>query len=155
MAMAGVVERRFAGTPLPAVTVFDPAGRMLDLSALDGPVLLNLWATWCAPCVVEMPQLDALAGALEGEVKVITVSQDIRADEVVVPFFAKKGFARLEPWLDPEAQLAAQLSPQGVLPLTILFDARGREVLRVTGGYNWDSPAAIALIRESLAAPAR
>jgi len=155
MAMAGVVERRFAGTPLPAVTVSDPAGRMLDLSALDGPVLLNLWATWCAPCVVEMPQLDALAGALEGEVKVITVSQDIRADEVVVPFFAKKRFARLEPWLDPEAQLAAQLSPQGVLPLTILFDARGREVLRVTGGYNWDSPAAIALIRESLAAPAR
>jgi thiol-disulfide isomerase/thioredoxin len=155
MAMAGVVERRFAGTPLPAVTVSDPAGQMLDLAALDGPVLLNLWATWCAPCVVEMPRLDALAGALEGEVKVITVSQDIRGREVVAPFFAEKGFARLEPWLDPEAQLAAQLSPQGVLPLTILFDARGRELLRVTGGYDWDSPAAIALIRNSLAAPAR
>jgi thiol-disulfide isomerase/thioredoxin len=155
MAMAGVVERRFAGTPLPAVTLSDPAGRMLDLAALDGPVLLNLWATWCAPCVVEMPRLDALAGVLEGEVKVITVSQDIRGREVVAPFFAEKGFARLEPWLDPEAQLSAQLSPQGVLPLTILFDARGREVLRVTGGYDWDSPAAIALIRNSLAAPAR
>lgn len=149
-AAAGVVERKFAGTPLPAMQFTDPAGRTVDLGAQDGPVLVNLWATWCAPCVVEMPQLDALAGELEGEVKIITVSQDIRAAEVVTPFFAEKGFARLEPWLDPETQLSAQFSPEGVLPLTILFDASGKEVLRVAGGYEWDSPEAAALIRDSL-----
>lgn len=149
---AGVVERNFAGTPLPDLQFADPAGRKLDLGAQDGPVLLNLWATWCGPCVKEMPQLDALAGALEGEVRVITVSQDIRGAEVVTPFFAKGGYARLEPWLDPDSALSAQFTPQGVLPLTILFDASGKEVLRVAGGYDWSSPEAMGLVRAALAA---
>jgi thiol-disulfide isomerase/thioredoxin len=149
-APAFTLDRSKAGTQLPALTVKDPKGKLLDLGATDGPVLLNLWATWCAPCVKEMPQLDRLAGTLEGEVRVVTVSQDVRGGEVVTPFFAKGGFTRLEPWLDPETQLAAAFSPEGALPLTILFDARGKEVLRVTGGYDWGSPAAARLIRESL-----
>ena len=144
---AGTVVRSFVGTPLPAMQFTDPAGKVLDLAAQDGPVLINLWATWCAPCVVEMPQLDALAGAMEGELRVITISQDVRGADVVTPFFAQKGFARLEPWLDPDAQMSAQFSPEGLLPLTILFDAQGREVLRVTGAYEWDSAEAIAMIR--------
>ncbi|WDA40009.1 TlpA family protein disulfide reductase [Erythrobacter sp. BLCC-B19] len=146
------VDRRFAGTAIPALQLADPAGKVLDLGAQDGPVLLNLWATWCAPCVAEMPQLDALAGALEGEVRVITVSQDIRGGEVVVPFFAKGGYTRLEPWLDPDTQLSAQFTPEGVLPLTILFDASGKEVLRVAGAYDWGAPEAEALIRDALKA---
>ena len=152
-AATGTVVRQFAGTPLPAMQFAGPAGETLDLAAQDGPVLINLWATWCVPCVVEMPQLDALAATLEGEVRVITVSQDIRGAEVVVPFFAKAGLQRLEPWLDPQAELSAQFTPEGVLPLTILFDARGWEVLRVTGGYDWGTPQAAALIRDGLAAP--
>ena len=143
---------QFAGTSIPAITVADPAGKILDLGAQDGPVLLNLWATWCAPCVKEMPQLDALAAELDGEVRVITVSQDLRGAEVVTPFFARAGLKQLEPWLDPETALSAQFTPEGALPLTILFDASGKEVLRVAGGYEWDSPEAAALIRESLAA---
>ncbi|GAA0762668.1 thiol-disulfide isomerase/thioredoxin [Erythromicrobium ramosum] len=146
------MTRQFAGTPIPAIAVVDPAGKSLDLGAQDGPVLLNLWATWCAPCVKEMPQLDALAAELDGEVRVITVSQDLRGAEVVTPFFARTGLTRLEPWLDPETALSAQFTPEGALPLTILFDASGKEVLRVAGGYEWDSPEAAALIRESLAA---
>ena len=130
----------------------DADGNTLDLAAQDGPVLINLWATWCAPCVKEMPQLDALAAELDGEVRVITVSQDIRGAEVVGPFFAQKGFKRLEPWLDPETALSAQFTPEGALPLTILFDASGKEVLRVAGGYEWDSPEAAGLIRDTLKA---
>lgn len=149
---SGAVERKFAGTLIPAISLTDPAGKVLDLAAQDGPVLVNLWATWCAPCVKEMPQLDRLATELDGEVRVITVSQDIRGAEVVEPFFAKGGFTRLEPWLDPETLLSAQFTPEGVLPLTILFDANGKEVLRVTGGYEWDSPEAVKLIHGSLAA---
>ncbi len=147
----GEVARTFAGTPLPAMQFADADGNSLDLAAQDGPVLINLWATWCGPCVVEMPQLDALAGELDGEVRVITVSQDVRGAEVVTPFFAQRDFARLEPWLDPDAQLSAQFTPEGLLPLTVLFDAQGKEVLRVAGGYEWDSPDAIAMIRQSLA----
>lgn len=149
---AGAVVRQFAGTPLPAIALADPAGRELDLGEVEGPVLLNLWATWCAPCVKEMPQLDALAGDLEGEVRVVTVSQDLRGAEVVEPFFARGGYSRLEPWLDPETRLSAAFTPEGVLPLTILFDASGKEVWRVTGGYEWDSPEASALVRDALGA---
>ena len=148
----GLMTRQFAGTPLPAMQFSDAAGGTLDLAAQDGPVLINLWATWCAPCIKEMPQLDALAAELEGEVRVITISQDMRGAEVVTPFFARAGFAKLEPWLDPETSLSAQFTPEGMLPLTILFDASGKEVLRVAGGYEWDSPEAIAMIRKGLAA---
>ncbi|WP_181443467.1 TlpA disulfide reductase family protein [Porphyrobacter sp. YT40] len=147
----GEVVRQFAGTPLPAMQFADPDGRTLDLGAMDGPVLLNLWATWCAPCIKEMPQLDALAAELGEELRVVTVSQDIRGAEVVAPFFAKGGYTQLEPWLDPETSLSAHFTPEGALPLTILFDASGKEVLRVAGAYEWDSPEAAALIRESLA----
>lgn len=148
----GKPTRQFAGTALPDLKFADAAGNTIDLGAQDGPVLVNLWATWCGPCVKEMPQLDALAAELEGEVKVITVSQDIRGAEVVVPFFAKHGYNRLEPWLDPDAALSAQFTPEGALPLTILFDATGKEVLRVAGGYDWGSPEAAALVRDALKA---
>lgn len=146
------MTRQFAGAPIPDLQFKDAAGKELDLGAQDGPVLLNLWATWCGPCVKEMPQLDALAGELEGEVRVITVSQDIRGAEVVTPFFAKGEYKRLEPWLDPDAALSAQFTPEGALPLTILFDAKGKEVLRVAGGYDWGSSEAAALVRDALKA---
>jgi thiol-disulfide isomerase/thioredoxin len=149
--LAGVIDNSFAGTLLPELVVQNADGAELDLGIIEGPMLLNLWATWCAPCVVEMPQLDALAAETEGELRVVTVSQDSRGAEVVTPFFAAKGFARLEPWLDPETQLSAQFSQSGQLPLTILFDASGREVWRVAGGYEWDSPEAIAAVRTALA----
>lgn len=148
-----MIDTSKAGTLLPEVTVRNAQGAELDIGIIEGPVLLNLWATWCAPCVVEMPQLDALAGQLEGEVRVITVSQDLRGGEVVAPFFAERGFQRLEPWLDPETALAAQFSESGQLPLTILFDASGREVWRVAGAYEWDSPEAEAAIRSALSRP--
>lgn len=151
-ALVGEVSRKEAGTPLPDFTVTDPDGDTLDLAALAGePVLLNLWATWCAPCVVEMPMLDALAQKREGELRVVTVSQDIRGAEKVVPFFEDRDFAALEPWLDPDSELAVRMTEGGQLPLTVLYDAGGREVLRVAGGYEWDSREARALIDEALA----
>ncbi|MGY6552728.1 MAG: TlpA family protein disulfide reductase [Erythrobacter sp.] len=146
----GMIDTRFAGTLLPEIVVRDGAGAELDLGIIEGPVLLNLWATWCAPCVVEMPQLDSLADAMEGEVRVITVSQDLRGAEVVEPFFAQRKFTNLEPWLDPETALSAEFSEAGQLPLTVLFDASGREVWRVAGGYEWDSDEAIKAVRAGL-----
>lgn len=114
-------------------------------------MLVNLWATWCAPCVVEMPALDNLAGELEGDLKVLTISQDVRGAEVVEPFFAARDFAHLEQWLDTENDLAVAFSDGGLLPVTVLFDAEGREILRVAGGYEWDSEEAIAVVKEALA----
>ena len=149
--LPGQVVRAFAGTQLPPLSFADPDGAQIDLATLDQPVLVNLWATWCAPCVVEMPALDNLAQQMEGRLKVLTISQDARGAEVVAPFFAARNFTHLEQWLDPQNDLAVALSDVGGLPLTVLFDAEGREILRVAGGYEWDSEEAIALMVEELA----
>ncbi|WP_298301897.1 TlpA disulfide reductase family protein [uncultured Erythrobacter sp.] len=149
--LPGQIVRAFAGTELPALQFSDPEGNTLDLGQLDQPVLVNLWATWCVPCVVEMPALDQLAAEMEGEVRVLTISQDNRGAEVVIPFFEQRDFRYLEQWLDPQNDLAVAFSDGGLLPVTVLFDAEGKELLRVAGGYEWDSEEAIAQVREALA----
>ncbi len=149
--LPGQIVRVKAGEKIPAITVTDPAGATLDLATIGEPVLLNLWATWCAPCKVEMPMLDNLAGELEGEVRVLTVSQDIQGAAKVSPYFEKEGFANLEPWMDTNTDLGVALADGGLLPTTVLYDAQGVEVFRVAGDYEWDSEEAIAQIREALA----
>lgn len=151
-ALTGTIDRSHAGAALPAVTVRDPKGVTLDLAALSGtPVLLNLWATWCAPCVTEMPLLDTLAGENEGKLRVVTVSQDLKGAEEVEPFFAEKKFAHLEPWLDPETELSFAFADSGgVLPTTVLYGANGKELWRVVGGYDWASPEAKALVAKAV-----
>lgn len=148
-ALSGEIDHAFAGELMPAVNVVDPQGNRLNLGALQGqPVLLNLWATWCAPCVVEMPTLDDLADEFGDRLRVITVSEDLQGAERVTPFFAERKFRNLEPWLDPENELG--FAYDGVLPITVLFDASGREVFRVAGGYDWSSEEARAAIEEAL-----
>lgn len=146
----GTPDRAQAGTPLPDVTVTDGTGATLDLQSLKGqPVLLNLWATWCAPCVVELPMLDALAGEMEGTLKVLTVSQDMSNTEKVAGFLAEKGGKRLEPWLDPKSDLTFALGAQ-TLPTTILYSAEGVEVWRFVGGHDWTSAESAEMIAEGL-----
>lgn len=149
--LPGQLVPAFAGTELPALVFEDPAGNSLDLGQVDQPVLVNLWATWCAPCVVEMPLLDRFAAEMEGEVRVLTISQDVGGAEVVEPFFAQRDFQYLDQWLDPDAELSQKFVDSGLLPVTILFDAEGRELLRVAGDYEWDSEEAFARVREALA----
>jgi thiol-disulfide isomerase/thioredoxin len=149
--LTGTIDRSHAGTALPAVTVRDPKGTSLNLAALSGtPVLLNLWATWCAPCVTEMPLLDSIAGEHEGKLRVVTVSQDLKGAEEVEPFFAERKFAHLEPWLDPETELSFAFADSGgVLPTTVLYGAGGKELWRMVGGYDWSSSEAKALVAEA------
>lgn len=147
--LTGTIDRSHSGDLLPAVALVDPDGKALNTGALSGkPVLLNLWATWCAPCVEEMPTLDALAGAYDGKVRVVTASQDLQGAEKVVPFFAKEKFQHLEPWLDRENGLSTALGGEGVLPTTVLYDSSGQEIARVVGGFDWESPEAKALVDE-------
>ncbi|WP_338243798.1 TlpA family protein disulfide reductase [Aurantiacibacter hainanensis] len=152
--LTGTLDRSFTGEAVPEVTVVNPAGEELLLSAVGEPMLLNLWATWCAPCVVEMPLLDELAADLEGQVRVITVSEDMRGAEVVEPFFAERDLPNLPQWLDPDNELAFTFGGGPVLPLTVLYDAQGNELWRVIGAYDWDSEEARAQILEALSGEA-
>ena len=141
---AGKVDRGHAGLAAPAVVFADPAGKPVTLAAFRGkPVLVNLWATWCAPCIAELPTLDRLAAS--GGVRVLAVSQDLKP-ETVAPFLAQRKLAAIQPYTDRE--MAVSLALGANLPTTILYDAKGREVWRVTGAFEWDSPEAAKLIAE-------
>lgn len=148
--LTGTIDRGFAGQTMPAVELTDPQGATLATASLKGtPVLLNLWATWCVPCIAEMPMLDELAGELEGSVKVVTVSQDMNGAEAVGPFFAQRQLERLPQWLDPKNALAVAYGGSTGLPLTVLYDAEGKEVFRVAGEYDWSSAEAREAIAEA------
>jgi thiol-disulfide isomerase/thioredoxin len=148
--LTGILDRSHAGEAIPDVALADPSGASLELSETGGkPVLLNLWATWCAPCVTEMPLLDGLAGELGDEVRVMTVSEDLKGAELVAPFFAEKKFANLPQWMDTENNLAIAFGGAS-LPLTVLYDAGGKEVWRVIGGFDWSSAEARGLVDEGL-----
>lgn len=148
-ATPGVLDRRNKGSELPDFTLTDQSGRTLRLAELKGkPVLINLWATWCAPCVVELPMLDKIAAEQGDALRVLTVSQDMQQTEKVAPFLAGRGATRLEPWLDPQNDLAFHYGT-GTLPTTILYDAQGRELWRYVGGNDWTSAEARKLIGEA------
>ncbi|WP_338068070.1 TlpA disulfide reductase family protein [Croceicoccus ponticola] len=136
----GTFDTSHAGNTIPDVAIALPDGTEKSLSSFKGkPLLVNLWATWCGPCVLEMPMLDALAVKHDGKLQVLTVSQDLKGAAVVEPWFAAKGFAKLQPWLDPDNDLTFALE-SGVLPTTVLYDADGKEVWRMIGDHDWSGP---------------
>ena len=147
---AGKLDRSHAGEPAPDLAFEDPDGAPVRLAEFGGkPLLVNLWATWCAPCIAEMPTLDALAADRAGELRVLTISEDFQGAEVVGPFFAERDFDRLEQWLDPENAMMATLGLDS-LPVTILYDESGRELFRVYGGMDWSGERAERLIDGAL-----
>lgn len=145
---AGKVDRSHKGEAAPDVAFYDPAGKKITLAAFRGqPTLVNLWATWCAPCIKEMPSLDAAANAMKGKVRVVAISQDMQREKVA-PFFAERKLANLAPYVDPD--LGLSLSYKVNLPTTIMLDAEGRELWRVSGAMEWNGAEAKALMAEAV-----
>lgn len=139
-AEAGVVDVSQAGTPAPTQAFAREDGSKVKLADFLGkPVLVNLWATWCAPCIAEMPALDRLAKAKAGEMAVVGISQDLQGWEKVKPFLAKAKLQNMTILLDEEGALATTLGAPG-LPFTVLYDAEGKEIWRVNGPREWDQP---------------
>lgn len=141
--------------PAPELFLQDVDGRALSLADFAGRyVLLNLWATWCPPCVHEMPSLDRLQAQLgDDRFEVVTLSIDREGLEIVAPFYADHGLEHLAIYLDPESRTPRALQVRG-LPTTFLFDPEGREIGRFAGPADWDGPDAVALIRHYLNADA-
>lgn len=150
------VDRSFKGRPAPTAAFRDSDGRATSLARFKGrPLLVNLWATWCAPCVKELPTLNALGRGPPGggALRVVAVSQDMGPQASVKAFLRKLKADNLAAYHDPQMALSGALGVQ-VLPTTVLFDASGREVWRYAGDLDWTGPEAARLLAEAAAAPA-
>ncbi|MCJ7421313.1 TlpA family protein disulfide reductase [Sphingomicrobium astaxanthinifaciens] len=147
VAREGGVDRSHAGAAMPAIDILDPEGETVALAdvAAGEPLLVNLWASWCAPCVEELPTLVALAE--RGEVAVLTLSQDMGPQPSVRAFLEDEGLDAVEAWQDPEMAFTDAL-PVAVMPTTVLYDAQGREVWRYLGDLDWSGEEAAALLEE-------
>ena len=127
-------------------TPFDADGAEMTLQDLQGRVaVVNFWATWCAPCRTEMPTLAALQEAVP-DLRVATIAVG-RQDPVEVDRFLREvGADALPRWRDPQQALARDMGVLG-LPVTVILDAEGREVGRLTGDADWNGEAARALLQ--------
>lgn len=133
--------------PLPALDIRDAESRPAGLDTLAGkPILLNLWASWCMPCVAELPALDRLKPALEAKgVALVALSLDRAGKTAVVNTFARLGIKALDIRTDEKREAAEKLQAPA-LPVTLLIDAQGREIARYIGGAEWDGPPAARLL---------
>lgn len=110
-------------------------------------VLLNFWATWCAPCREEMPSLDALQHDLGGEdFQVVTLATGRNPTPAILRFFEEEGIEALPTYLDPRQNVAREMSVFG-LPITVIIDRDGNEVGRLRGDADWHSEEAVALLQ--------
>lgn len=147
--LTGTLDISKRGTPAPDTEFLDGAGETVTLADFKGkPVLVNLWATWCAPCVAEMPTLDALAGRASDKLLVLTVSQDAKEVDIA-PVFRDRGLERLAQYRDPDSNLGFAFAT-GMVPTTVLYDAEGKEVWRVIGGMDWNGPRANTLLADAI-----
>ncbi|MEP7349800.1 MAG: TlpA disulfide reductase family protein [Sphingorhabdus sp.] len=148
--MRAALTYRFAGQKAPEAAFTGAGGRDVTLLDFAGrPLLVNLWATWCAPCKAEMPTLDALAVLEKGRLSVIAVSQDLEGSVPVRAFFEKAGIGNLDAYTDPDNALLSAFGNNVALPTTILYDSDSREVWRVTGGVEWDDAEMAKLLAEA------
>ena len=143
----GTLDRSHHGDAAPTASFLDPAGHPTTLASLRGrPVLVNLWATWCGPCIRELPTLDRVARTT----RVVTVSQDLGAASAtsVPAFLASHHIANLPAYRDPQVNLSMAYGGAN-LPMSILFDATGHEVWRMTGSMDWTTETARELLAEA------
>lgn len=146
----GKVDMSHKGMDAPAMPFLGPDGGPATLTKFRGkPLLVNLWATWCAPCLEEMPALDKLAAREKDRLQVVVVSQDMAGKKAVDPYFAKAKFTMLQPFLDKDNVLPLALKTE-TLPTTLFYDAQGKEQWRVYGAFDWQSEKASKLLADTL-----
>jgi len=136
---------------LPELSFIDGEGRARSIADFKGkPVLLNIWATWCAPCRKEMPSLDRLQARYDpSQLVVVPLSVDRQGLPAVKKFYDELGLRSIGIFLDQSGATAGKVNAAG-LPTTLFIDRDGREIGRKAGPAEWDSAEVVALVREHL-----
>jgi thiol-disulfide isomerase/thioredoxin len=136
---------------LPQVPLADAGDAAASLDPYAGKwMVVNFWATWCAPCRKEMPSLAALADDMP-DLAVVPIATGRNAVEGIQRFYAEVGVTDRLPLLrDPKAEMAHQMGVLG-LPVTLIVNPEGQEVARLIGGAEWNSPEALAVLKALMA----
>jgi len=145
------IDRSHKGEAAPSVKFKNPDGGDFNLTKFKGgPVLVNLWASWCAPCIKELPTLQELEQSHndDGTLGVIAVSQDMAPQGSVEAFLAERDLGRFAAFHDADMKLTDALGIQ-VMPTTILYDSQGKEVWRYVGDLDWTGEEAKKLLAEA------
>lgn len=149
---AGVIGQIMPG-PAPALKFTDAAGKPLTLANYRGSgLVVNIWATWCGPCVAELPTFAAIAKSLaKSKILILPISVDLDGNKSVKSFYTSHGITSLPILLDSDGSATDALNTNGI-PVSIIINPQGQLVGRLDGSANWNSPATLALIRQ-LAGP--
>jgi thiol-disulfide isomerase/thioredoxin len=144
-----------APTPLPNLKFLSAAGKALTLADFRGSgLVVNIWATWCGPCVAELPSFAAIApGLAASKILVLPISIDFEGLKVVQPFYATHGITTLPILLDPDGTITDTINAHGI-PITLIINPAGQLVARLDGGANWNTPATIRRLHHLAAPPA-
>ncbi len=147
--LAGALKLTDPPMPAPAVNFVAADGSEHHLAEFVGHgMVVNLWATWCAPCVAEMPSLAALSKVLApDDIAVLPLSSDRGGAAVVQAFYRQHGITGLPVLLDPKSAAAHTWHVRGI-PTSLIIDKQGRERARLEGSADWSTPAAAALVRK-------
>jgi thiol-disulfide isomerase/thioredoxin len=137
--------------PVPDLEFLNAADHPMRLADLAGRVrLINLWATWCAPCVSEMPSLNRLQAMLpKDRFIVLAISLDGPSKPKVAPFYRDQDLDHLGIFYDKGKKAMSTLGVT-LLPTSILVDPAGRELGRIEGDADWDAPESIALVKAAI-----
>ena len=128
------------------LTFEDHTGKKIKFANFKGKILLiNFWATWCAPCIKEMPSLDRLQLKLNKNFKVLAISEDRNGIKKVKDFFAENNINNLEQYFDVKGKLAKELELIG-MPTTLVVDKKGYVIGRYQGDMEWDDTEVIKFI---------
>ncbi len=133
--------------PAPTISLVDLSGNTVSLSDFAGKlVLINLWATWCEPCLREMPSLERMQSRLGDKITVVAISEDRGGSKTVEPFIDKLGLKSFKTYLDPKSEAGRAFKVAG-LPTSLLIDRDGRVLGRVEGAAEWDSPKLLGFLK--------
>lgn len=149
---ASAIEQNMP-SPAPDLKFTDASGKPLSLAGYRGSgLVVNIWATWCGPCVAELPTFAAISQSLaRNKILILPISVDLDGAKAVRPFYASHDIRDLPVLLDPDGSATGVLNAEGI-PVTIIINPEGQLVGRLDGSANWNSAPTLALVRQ-LAGP--